>query len=118
MKYIWILIFGFPIVTLTGCTTIYEGKYDFSDGWREAQVIQIGPAAEIATPQFSDCRKTALPQQLAMGKFVVLSYRHLSRPRKRVVPLRPGDSFHLQEFVYMNVTNCDEPLIPRSKKVE
>lgn len=25
----------FHFFTLTGCTTNYEGKYDFSDGWRE-----------------------------------------------------------------------------------
>ncbi|MDI1268056.1 MAG: hypothetical protein PSV40_03000 [Polaromonas sp.] len=114
MKYRDALIVCLSAFALAGCATVYEGKYDFADGWREAKVIQIGHASEIPTPQFSDCRDAALPQQLATDKFVVLSYRHLNRPRKRVVPLRPSSGVRVDELVYMNVTDCDRSLEPRS----
>jgi len=115
MKYIWIPVFGLSIFALSGCTTVYEGKYDFSEGWREAKVIQIERSSEIAKPQFSDCRvPTSLPH-LASDKFIVLSYKHLNRPRKRVVPFGPSDGTRVEDFVYMNVTDCNSSLIPRSE---
>ena len=114
MKYIWIPV-GLTVFGLSGCTTVYEGKYDFSEGWREAKVIQIDRASEIAKPQFSDCRATSSLQHLASDKFIVLSYKHLNRPRKRVVPLGPSDDVRVEDLVYMNVTDCDIPLISRSE---
>ena len=115
MKYIWVSVLGVPIFALSGCATVYEGKYDFSDGWREAKVIQIGRAGEIAMPQFSDCRVSASPQYLAADKFIVVSYKHLSRPRKRVVPFGPSDHVRVGDLAYVKVTDCDSPLILRSQ---
>ena len=111
MKYSSIPVFGISIFVLSGCATVYEGKYDFSEGWREAKVIQIARGSEIAKPQFSDCRVKASPQHIATDKFIVLSYRHLNRPRKRVVPFAPSDGARVGDFVYMNVTDCERPLI-------
>jgi len=65
MKYTWTPVFGRSAYALTGCTTVYEDKYDFSEGRREAKVVQIGRAIEIVKPQFSDCRDAASLQQLA-----------------------------------------------------
>lgn len=115
MKYTWIPVFGLSVFALSGCTTVYERKYDFSEGWREAKVIQIERASEIAKPQFSDCRVNASPQYLATDKFIVLSYKHLNRPRKRVVPLSPSDGVRVEDLVYVNVTDCERPLIRRSE---
>lgn len=115
MKYIWIPVFGLSIFGLSGCTTVYEGKYDFSEGWREAKVVQIERASEIAKPQFSDCRATTSQSHLASDKFIVLSYKHLNRPRKRVIPFGSNDGARVGDRVYMNVTDCNSPLIPRSE---
>ncbi len=116
MNCTWIPVFGLSIFALSGCTTVYEGKYDFSEGWREAKVIQIVRASEIAKPQFSDCRVSESLQHLASDKIVVLSYKHLSRSRKRVVPFGPSDGVHVDDLVYMNVTDCGSPLVPRSER--
>lgn len=115
MKWTWIPVFGLSVFALSGCTTVYEGKYDFSEGWREAKVIRIERASEIAKPQFSDCRDNASTQYLASDKFIVLSYKHLNRPRKRVVPFGPSGDARAEDLVYMNVTDCESPLIPRSQ---
>lgn len=116
MKYTWIAIVGLLAFSLMGCSTVYEGKYDFNDGWREAKVIQIGSSDEIKRPQFSDCRKALLPNQPGVDKFVVLSYKHLTRPRMRVVPLKQSDSVRPGDLVYMNVLSCDVPLVLRGKQ--
>lgn len=115
MKYTWVPVFGLSVFALSGCTTVYEGKYDFSEGWREAKVIQIDRASEIAKPQFSDCRVSASSQYLPSDKFIVLTYKHLNRPRKRVVPFGPSDGARVEDLVYVNVTDCERPLIPRSE---
>ena len=39
------------LLAATGCTTLYEGKYDFSEGWREAQVIRIAKASQYSQMQ-------------------------------------------------------------------
>lgn len=115
MKYTWLPVFGLSVFALSGCTTVYEGKYDFSEGWREAKVIQIELSSEIAKPQFSDCRVNASPQYHASDKFIVLSYKHLNRPRKRVIPFGPSDGARVEDLVYINVTDCERPLIPRNE---
>ncbi len=100
-------------LSATGCALVYEGKYDWYDGWREAQVVQIGSATEIEMPQFSDCRKQMTPQQLATSRFAVLSYMHMTRKRHRVVPLQLGRAVAVGDQVYMQITSCDGPLVPR-----
>jgi len=108
-------LFLYPLVLLlAGCTTVYDGKYNFNDGWREAKVIQVGRAGEIARPQFSDCRENSPFLSISSGVYALLSYQHLNRPRKRVVPLlvdelRPGQK------VYMKVTDCVTPLVLRER---
>ena len=103
------------LLAATGCTTLYEGKYDFSEGWREAQVILIAPAAEIDFPQFSDCRQKPLTQLDASLPFVLLSYEHLGRTRKRVVPLPKNLDLRAGDPVYMNVTTCDGGIVTRKR---
>ncbi len=100
-------------LSTAGCAMVYEGKYDWNDGWREATVLQIGSAAEIEKPQFSDCREIALPQQLSSGKFIVVSYMHTGHRRKRVVPFNSNEGVLVGDLVYMNVLGCDKPLMPR-----
>ncbi len=103
-------------LSATGCAMVYEEKYDWYDGWREAQVLQIGSAAEIEKPQFSDCREKMTPQQLAISQFAVLSYVRMTRKRHRVVPLQAGQSVAVGDQVYMQITSCDGPLVPRKSR--
>ena len=103
-------------LSATGCALVYEGKYDWYDGWREAQVVQIGSAAEIKKPQFSDCREQMTPQQIANSQFAVLSYVRMTREQRRVVPLQTGRSVAVGDLVFMQITNCDGPLVPRKSR--
>ena len=47
MNKIYLSGLALAAMILAGCTTVYEGKYDFNGGWREAerfpiQMIQFG----------------------------------------------------------------------------
>jgi hypothetical protein len=102
---------------LAGCTTVYEGKYNFSDGWREARVVKVGGATEIGKkPRSLDCLESATAQQLSTSQFAVLSFMAGTRSRMRVVPLRSGEAFGPGDLVYMNVKSCDTALVAREKQ--
>ena len=97
-----------------GCAFVYEGKYDWQQGWREAQVVKTGNAAALGERQFSDCRYEAETEQVASGQFVMLSYLQMGHMRHRVVPLHEGEAYHPGDLVYMNVKSCDTPLVTRT----
>lgn len=66
-------------LVLPGCAaTVYEGKYDWSDGWRSAEVVEIASASEMERPRFYDCVRRASPEQLATTKFAVVVQIHVS----------------------------------------
>jgi hypothetical protein len=72
---------------LSGCVTIYEGKYAFNDGWRMARVEEVGTASTIRGAALSDCRSTATTEQLATGTFALLSYVDFGHLRRRIAVL-------------------------------
>lgn len=106
---VWVI--GLIALSATGCASVYEGKYDWKEGWREGKVMEIGSASELGKPQFSDCRDKVSAQQLTSGKFASVSYSHMTRKRRRVAPLQPGDAFRPGDDVYVNVASCAAPLV-------
>lgn len=97
-----------------GCSTVYEGKYNFADGWREGEIESIGAAASIATPQFSDCRESMSADQLRASPFALVKFERLGRTQRRVVPLT-GDAAQLRpgDPVYIDVNSCEVSLVRR-----
>lgn len=102
---------GLLAMVVTGCASVYEGKYDWKEGWREGTVVQVGTASELGKPQFSDCREKLPAQMVESGKFASVSYSHMTRKRRRVTPLQPDESFRPGEEVYVNVSSCTAPLV-------
>ena len=98
---------------LTGCATVYEGKYEWSEGWRAAEVVEVTTVAEMERPRFYECVRKATPGQAASGKFVLVKYRQMSRSQRRAIPLQPGQSFAPGDPVYVKVGDCATPLVSR-----
>ena len=97
---------------VTGCASVvYEGRYPWEEGWRQAKVMQVGTSTEIGKPQYSDCRGKLPPAQVASGQFASVLYSNMSRRHRRVLPLQPGDAFRPGEEVYVNVTSCTAPMV-------
>jgi hypothetical protein len=101
--------------SLAGCaSSVYEGKYDWRDGWRAAEVVRVQTAAEMERPRFYECVRKASPEQLANTRFAVVKYRAMSRTRWRAVPLPPGSRVAAGDRVYVDVGNCGATVADRN----
>ena len=98
---------------LSGCTTIYEGRYDFQDGWRKGEVVEVGTAETLALKRQGDCRKdgaTYAPQ----AHYAVVKYRSNRRSASRVVPVPEGRVVKAGDLVYLKLKDCNAALPPRT----
>ena len=119
----WSLLQGYPqffeparavwvalgMAALGGCTTLYEGKYDIEQGWREAAVVAVGPAVTMKKSVTGDCRVSASAREIATSRFAMLSYRWMGRTLHRVVPLAFDAGIKTGDLVYVNVLSCTTP---------
>ncbi|MDP3857663.1 MAG: hypothetical protein Q8Q73_07885 [Stagnimonas sp.] len=102
------------VVLLQGCTTLYEGKYDYRDGWRKARVVQVAPASQIQRPDFFRCIRNATPEQRERQLFAVVTFRGYEKSVKRAVQVAPSVHIEVGETVYVNPSSCDGPVIHAS----
>ncbi|WP_141397371.1 hypothetical protein [Polaromonas sp. AER18D-145] len=107
------LLLAMPLLILTGCQTIYEGKYEWDAGWRPGTVRSVGSADQVTKTPFRDCRLALSSAEKIALKFAVVSYSFLNRPKNAVVPISPGSTWTAGSPVYINVTNCRTALEPR-----
>lgn len=92
----------------SGCAaTVYDGKYEWNEGWRAAEVVEVATASEMERPRFYDCVRQATPEQLATTKFVVVKYRSMSRTQRRAVPLAEGQTLRAGDPVLVRADKCD-----------
>lgn len=109
------LLSAFSLLALAGCASVvYEGKYDWSEGWRSAEVVAVQRAAEMERPRFHKCVREASPEQLATTRFAVVKYRHMSRTQRRAVPLGAADKVAPGDPVYFKEGTCNTPLVHRT----
>lgn len=102
------------LFALASCASApYEGKYDWSEGWRKAEVVAVQAAADMERPRFYTCVRNAAPEQLATMKFAVVKFRQMSRTQRRAVPLKPGETVAAGETVYIKANDCSAPLMHR-----
>lgn len=102
------------VVLLQGCTTLYEGKYDYRDGWRKARVVQVAPASQIQRPDFFRCIRNATPEQRERQLFAVVTFRGYEKSVKRAVQVAPSVHLEVGETVYVNPSSCDGPVVHAS----
>jgi hypothetical protein len=103
-------------LALGGCaTTVYEGKYDWGEGWRKAKVVQVQTAAEMARPAFYTCVRNASAEQRARERFAVVEYRRTSRTLRHAALVRPGDQVGVGDTVYVDVDDCARPVAAATK---
>jgi hypothetical protein len=77
-------------------------------------VLKFASTAALGGRYWSDCRNSAETGQAASGRFVVVSYQHMGRTWRRVVPLRQGEAYRPGDRVYVNVNSCSTPLAKKS----
>lgn len=99
---------------VAGCTTLYEGKYDYRDGWRSARVVQVGTSTQIQRPDFFKCIRNATPEQRERQLFAVVSFMGYEKSVKRAVQVAASVHLEVGETVYVNPSSCDGPVIHAS----
>jgi hypothetical protein len=92
---------------LAGCAMLYEGKYDWDQGWRVGRVITSGAGMSVAPTSAGDCRKAASPAEVARTVYAEVAYQSEGRwLRHRVVPIPQGVTLKDGQTVYLNVHSC------------
>lgn len=91
---------------VSGCATVYEGRYAFNDGWRKATVEEVGPAAQLQGTALSDCRRNASAAQLQSGQFALVSYANFGHLRRRIVALPAHTRFEAGDAAYVKWRSC------------
>lgn len=95
---------------LAGCASaVYDGQYEWKEGWREARVERTGSADELGGRASRDCRYRLPPDEVKSGRFAVLGFEYMARHRHRVVPLASGDEPVRGEPVLTNLRRCEPP---------
>lgn len=97
---------------VSGCATVYEDRLEWSKGWRDGEVAQVGFAGEFQRPSFYECVRKASPEQLASQRFALVEYREMGRRKRRAVPLDPSRIPVPGEKVYVNIADCSASLEP------
>ena len=100
-----------------GCTTPYEGRYDFYDAWRKGKVVEVGTAQGLDRSSPRDCRKDATPRA-ADTRYAYVQYRGVSRPTSRIVPLGADSNLKAGDLVYVKVDDCNAPVPLRAVQTD
>ncbi|GAB3758802.1 hypothetical protein GCM10028796_05020 [Ramlibacter monticola] len=97
---------------LSGCSTLFEGKYDFRDGWRRGKVERIVSGEAVQQPRYWRCTRGLSPGELAGHRYVILTYQVPSRGgvRRHLVTLPPDLNLHPGQLVYVNAFLCQDAM--------
>ena len=99
--------------SLAACTTPYEGRYDFYDGWRKAEVTGIDLFEKLPPHVARHCRASPSLYAAAGTTWAVVRYRLGGRSRLAAAPVPQSERFKVGELVYANVSECAPELRKR-----
>lgn len=108
------MVTALVVLSATGCANVYEGKYNFSDGWREAKVVAVVQGAKIERPSFWECTRKLEAAQRAATDFVLLSYRGVNRQQRYMVSAPANLPVTPDERVYLKVGSCEGAIAKRT----
>jgi hypothetical protein len=95
---------------LSGCSTLYEGKYDFADGWRKGQVVQVTLASAVARPNYWQCLRATQSVTRDQVSYAVVKYSRLGKAREHLVAVPPGLDLEEKEPVFVNLGRCENAI--------
>lgn len=88
-----------------------EGRYKFSDGWREGTVVEAGPASTLRRPLSPECK--ALGTRMGEdSNHVSVEYRRMGRRSVRTLPVAPNIRVKSGDLVYVNIRMRCETALP------
>jgi len=95
------------LTSLAGCALVYEGKYDWDQGWRIGRVINVGRGAALGATSSHDCRQDVSSGEVARTLYADVAYQSEGRwSRHRIVAVPEGMPVQVGQAVYLNVNSC------------
>lgn len=104
----------FLSAAVSGCATVYDGKYAFREGWRTATVVGVVPGAELPRPDYWECTRD-VPAAVRSAKTYAVVRRASSKTTEffavevdsEAPPVAAGAP------VYVNFFDCGQAPIAR-----
>lgn len=91
---------------LAGCATIYEGEYDYDEGWRLATVIELGSNITRFKDTSLDCRTLKFGPHSRAMRYAYVRYLRSFAPRMAVVPIPDHAEVEVKQRIYINLNDC------------
>lgn len=86
------------VVLLSACTTLYDGRYNFADGWREGTVDTFMSLDQVERKDLHQCKN---PTSQSGEVWAVVRYVRSGHMTTYAVPA-PKDTLKLEQKVYVN----------------
>lgn len=92
--------------TFSGCATIYDGKYDYDEGWRIAEILYVGSSTADFPEASLDCRNITSQQSGAVAYYGYVRYLRNFAPRHAIVPIPESFRWTGRKRLYLNIATC------------
>lgn len=99
-------LIGLTAFSLLGCTTTYREFIAFQEGWRTAEVFEVGAADTLQRRGLTDCRTSATADELQTRQFASVGYRMAGRPHVHIVILDTDSLVRRGDYLTLNVLQC------------
>lgn len=103
---LWAVVAG----AAAGCTTPCEGRCDFHEGWRKAEVTRLDVFENLASHLIPRCESAMSSKATAVSSWAVVRYRAGRRSREVAVALAASGNYKVGELVYVNLSACSRAM--------
>ncbi len=105
------MFFIFPLGAV-GCATLYEGKFDYADGWRQGIEFRLDLDALPDHPSVN-CRKNLLVNDLGNFRFALVhTTGHRGRARRAIAVAGVEAALQVGDHVYRQTARSPVPASP------
>lgn len=103
---------------LCGCTAppVYEGRLQWTGGWREGVVEEVGETDFLRRRLRQTCGIEAL--DAANGSIARIRWRQVGHARWSTVAVPQGIALKAGDAVFVNVASCKDAVQPRTRGVQ
>ena len=100
-------------LSMFGCATIYEGRFNYDEGWRVGRIEELGLDNALAKHSSTKCRS-----EISSGKearqFAVVGYLGYRIKLYRIAHLPSELVLREGDFVYINIKDCAHRAVVRA----
>lgn len=110
----WLLPLFLGLVS-SACTILYEGRYDYNDGWRKAEIKRVALFEHLSPYpyKYTYCSRNFTDFSTTGSSWAIVRYRQGIKKRYMAIPVPKSGDFKVEDIVYANVLDCSFELHKR-----